>query len=213
MFDSALLSPQQIAALLRRQQALQAESEVVLVELRLDEWLGDVGPVRHLGSAVHGLMVWRDIDLSVAAADMPAERVFEAIRPLALLPSVREVRYRKDVGRFTPTVDPLHARHYVAASYQGAHGAEWHIDISFWLCGMHPEPVDDTLAHALTPEARVAILWLKELWHRLPAYRHQVFSVDIYDAVLKHGVRTPVAFDGYLAARGKPTRTPDRSRE
>jgi hypothetical protein len=209
MFDSAILSPLQITALLRRQNALQAESQVVLTDLHVDERLGAVGPVKHTGSAAHGLMVWRDIDLSVAAADMPAERIFEAIRPLALFPSVREVRYRKDVGRFHPTADPRHARHYVAALYQDAHGAEWHIDISFWLCGMHVEPVEDTLAHALTPEARVAILWLKERWHRLPAYRRHVFSVDIYDAVLKHGVRTPLEFDGYLAARGKPTRTDD----
>ncbi len=50
------------------------------------------------------------------------------------------------------------------------------------------------------------ILWLKDIWYRLPAYRDQVYSVDIYDAVMAHGVRTPTMFDAYLAARGKPTR-------
>ena len=33
------------------------------------------------------------------------------------------------------------------------------------------------------------------VWHRLPAYRHRVLSVDIYDAVLEQGVRTPAEFD------------------
>ena len=44
------------------------------------------------------------------------------------------------------------------------------------------------------------------VWHRLPAYRHRVLSVDIYDAVLEQGVRTPAEFDVYLVARGKPAR-------
>jgi hypothetical protein len=30
--------------------------------------------------------------------------------------------------------------------------------------------------------------------------------MDIYDAVLEHGVRTPAGFDAYLRARGKTTR-------
>jgi hypothetical protein len=33
-----------------------------------------------------------------------------------------------------------------------------------------------------------------------------VLSVDIDDAVLEQGVRTPAEFDVYLVARGKPAR-------
>jgi hypothetical protein len=50
-------------------------------------------------------------------------------------------------------------------------------------------------------------------------FDEEVSSVDIYDGVLEHGVRTPEEFDVYLAARGKSTRslvrtgTPDGRRE
>jgi hypothetical protein len=57
----------------------------------------------------------------------------------------------------------------------------------------------------LTPETRLAILWLKDLWHGTPLYPTSVGSVDIYAAVLDAGVRTPAAFDDYLTALGKPT--------
>jgi hypothetical protein len=45
-----------------------------------------------------------------------------------------------------------------------------------------------------------------DVWCHLPTYRSQVYSVDIYDAVLEHGIRTPAEFDVYLANRGKPAR-------
>jgi hypothetical protein len=58
----------------------------------------------------------------------------------------------------------------------------------------------------LTPATRLTILRLKDAWYQLPAYRTAVYSTDIYDAVLQHGVRTLAEFDDYLSQRGKPTR-------
>ena len=34
------------------------------------------------------------------------------------------------------------------------------------------------------------ILRIKDAWYQLPAYRREVSGIDIYDAVLQHGVRT-----------------------
>jgi hypothetical protein len=72
------------------------------------------------------------------------------------------------------------------------------------------------LVRRLDPETRLAILWIKSLWAESPerrdvAYGRDVASIDLYDAVLEHAVRTPEAFDASLAARGKPTRSLDRS--
>ncbi len=50
------------------------------------------------------------------------------------------------------------------------------------------------------------LLRLKDVWYRLPTYRNQVYSVDIYHAVLAQDVRTPAEFDEYLVERGKPAR-------
>ena len=87
-------------------------------------------------------------------------------------------------------------------------GAEWKIDVSFWLMqGIHPEPIHDAMKGQLTPETRLAILWIKDVWYQLPSYRNEVYSTDIYDAVLQHGVRTPGEFDMYLAEHGKPARS------
>jgi hypothetical protein len=52
---------------------------------------------------------------------------------------------------------------------------------------------------------RIAILWIKDVWHRMPSYPDQVSGMDIYDAVLEHGVRTPEQFGRYLRQRGLPT--------
>ena len=64
----------------------------------------------------------------------------------------------------------------------------------------------------LDAETRLAILRIKSRWvvspHRRDvAYGRQVSSMDLYTAVLEHGVRTPEAFDASLLAHGKPART------
>jgi hypothetical protein len=208
MIDREVLTSEKVNELLHSQSALQAESHAVLAELHLLELLAAVGYVRQVGSSVHGLMVWRDIDLNVSAAGVQIHQMMEALHPLFVHPCVKRIRYLKEVGRFNPAAEPVHDRHYFGVYYLPfERQVEWKIDISFWLCGEHPEPVHDALTEHLTQEKRLAILLLKEIWHRLPAYRHQVYSIDIYDAVLEQGVRTPSAFDAYLAARGKPTRT------
>ena len=85
--------------------------------------------------------------------------------------------------------------------------SDWKIDISFWLApGIHPEPIYEAVKQQLTPETRFAILRIKDVWYKLPYYRQEVSSVDIYDAVLQHGVRTLDEFDAYLSEHGKPTR-------
>jgi hypothetical protein len=43
-------------------------------------------------------------------------------------------------------------------------------------------------------------LWNASGFSRLPP----TCSIDIYDAVLDQGVRTPAMFDGYLAERQQP---------
>jgi hypothetical protein len=205
--DPELLTPEQAAELLHRQEALQAEAHTVLAGLNLMELLTSIGQVRQLGSSALGVMVWRDIDLNVLAAGVSIDLILETMHPLFAHPNVKRMRYLKEVGHFNPTGEQVHDRHYFGVYYLPSTGVEWKIDISFWLCpGEHPEPVHEALARQLTAEKCLAILWLKDIWCRLPAYRDQVYSVDIYDAVMAHGVYTPTEFDAYLAARGKPTR-------
>jgi hypothetical protein len=201
---SGALSPQQAEELLRRQERLQAEAHAVIADLDLVRVLSALGPLRQIGSAQLGLMVWRDIDFSVSSPQISSERAYESMRPLFVHPRVKAIRYFNETGPFhDQTPDE---RYYYAIVYQGEDGEEWKIDISFWRGqGIHPEPQDD-LAGKLTPETRLALLWLKDIWRHLPSYRAQITSTDLYTAVLEHGVRTPDELDTYLAQHGKPTR-------
>ncbi|HLX38956.1 MAG TPA: hypothetical protein VKR42_00405 [Ktedonobacteraceae bacterium] len=207
ILDEEALQPERVTQLLQRQQELQDESQRVLEELNLLELLSDAGTLRHVGSSVLGLMVWRDIDLAVSSPRMSLERVFEVMQPLFIHPRVNRFRYLNESGTFNPTHLLMDERYYFGVYYNTPAGIEWKIDISFWLMqGIHPEPVHDAMKRQLTPETRLAILWIKDVWYQLPSYRNEVYSTDIYDAVLQHGVRTPGEFDRYLAQRGKPSR-------
>jgi hypothetical protein len=208
IIDEETLQPERITQLLQRQQELQDESQRVLEELNLLELLSDVGTLRQVGSSVLGLMVWRDIDLAVSSPYISAERVFEVMQPLFIHPRVIRIRYFNESGTFNPTHLLKDERYYFGVYYHTRGGNEWKIDISFWLMqGIHPEPIHDAMKGQLTPETRLAILWIKDVWYQLPTYRNEVYSTDIYDAVLQHGVRTPREFDTYLAERGKPVRS------
>lgn len=204
-----VLQPEQAEQLLQHQQMLQSEAQQVLKELNLVELLSNVGILRQVGSSTLGLMVWRDIDLAVSSPGLRIERAFEVMHPLLTHPCVKQVRYFHQSDRFK--LDGLDERYFFMVFYQRDEQAEWKLDISFWLGeGTHPEPVHERIEQQLTPETRLAILHIKNVWHQLPAYRQEVYSTDIYDAVLQHGVRTLTDFDTYLLQRSKPTRANDR---
>jgi hypothetical protein len=206
--DPETLQPEYATQLLQRQDILQCEAQTVLNEFELVPLLSKVGTLRQVGSSTLGLMVWRDIDLAVSSPALRFEDAFEVMRPLYLNAHVRQVRYLNESGSFNLTGQQIYERYYFACLYDTDMGNEWKLDISFWLgYDLHPEPVQDALEQQLTPEMRLTILWIKDIWYQLPAYRTEVYSTDIYDAVLQHNVRTPAQFDAYLARHGKPTRS------
>jgi hypothetical protein len=203
----ALRSPEGFAALLRRQAALQAEAQAVIRELALPERLGRLGPFEQIGSARSGLMVWRDLDVAVRCAAPATEEVLDAMRPVLAHPGVREVKYAPELGSRSPSGGPADQRWYFVLRYQAAAGELWKIDVSLWRLGDVPRQLSfdaDTLDRRLTDETRGAILWIKDVWHRRPSYPDVVGGVEIYDAVLNHGVREPAGFAAYLRARGMP---------
>src|SRR5215472_18502301 len=61
--------------LLRQQAELQAEAGAVESDLRLEELLTPLGEVNRVGSAALGLMVWRDLDLTVVCTKLALEPV------------------------------------------------------------------------------------------------------------------------------------------
>ncbi len=188
--------------LLLRQDVLQAEATGVLRDLDLVERLGTAGRPIQTGSVALGLMAWRDIDVTVLCPSLAIAPIFEALRPLALHPNVRQLRFRNDTGRWN--VDPAYPDGlYWGVDYRAEGGADWKLDVWFLRDGSSQHDLEHivTLPPRLTPERRLAILRIKDVWQGRAGYGTEVRSYDIYEAVLDHGVRTVAEFDAYLARR------------
>ena len=194
----------QVFHLPHQAEGLEREGRHVLIDLKLMAHLAAVGDVAQIGSSTLGLMVWRDLDFSVISPGLSAERLSQVMSSFVAHPKISQVRLLNERGSFNPTGLRQDERYYLAVHYiEGK--VEWKIDISFWLCDV-PRPevkYAESIRKKLTHETRMAILWIKDVWHRLPTYRREVGSMDIYTAVLDHDVRTPTQFEAYLA-KAKP---------
>ncbi|HYN93249.1 MAG TPA: hypothetical protein VES42_05330 [Pilimelia sp.] len=185
--------------LARRQAELQAEAGAVDADLGLTGRLAAVGEPVRVGSAALGLMVRADLDVTVVCPTLAAgtaEAVAQLGARLAVHPRVRQVQLRDDTGDWN--TDPGYPDGlYLGVQYRSPQGRDWTLDI--WFVD-EPDRQPD-LAHLrslpprLTPDARAAILAIKDGW----ADRGDVRSVQVYTAVLDHGVRTPEQFAGWLA--------------
>jgi len=189
--------------LLERQDMLQAEAWRTLDALDLAAALASIGPMEVIGSLATGLMVWRDIDLLVVAPGLSASVAHEAMARYFGHPKIGAIRYRYDHAAQNPANDLNDDRYYYALVYQSHGGHEWKIDISIWIADPpHVERLPpSSLIARLNDETRLAILWIKDQWFARPEYRMAVSSVNIYDAVLDYGVRTPEEFAAYLRER------------
>jgi hypothetical protein len=193
--------------LIRRQDALQAEASHVIGDLELMDVLARAGRTEQVGSLVSGLMVWRDIDVGVVSPGLSVSGAWEVMRPIISRPEITQVSYTNESGHLNTSGRPYDDRHYFVVHYATAAHDDWKIDITFWLTDGPREQRARALEMTRLPrETRICILWLKDIWHRLPVYPYEVGGTDIYDAVLQHGVRTAEEFDDYLRERGMPTR-------
>jgi hypothetical protein len=196
-----------VAHLLQRQGRLQTEAARVIADLDLMTLLGPAGRVEQVGSVVSGLMVWRDIDIGSVSPGLSTDGAWEIMRPIVGRREVTRVSYANESGHLNRSGLPYDDRHYFVLHYETAAHDDWKIDVTFWLIDGPREQRARALAMTDLPrETRIAILWIKDVWHQLPVYPYQVGGTDIYDAVLEHGVRTPDEFDTYLRRRGMPTR-------
>ncbi|MEU7753296.1 hypothetical protein [Micromonospora sp. NPDC049171] len=188
-----------MSELLRRQDELQSEALEVRDDLGLDAHLSAHGEVVCVGSAALGLMVWRDLDLTVVSPRLDAEAVAVTGARIATHQRVREVTFRNDTGRWN--IDPAYPDGlYLRVRCASQLGEMWSVDI--WFVD-EPERQPDlehlrTLPQRLTASSREAILTIKDAWAGRAEYGQQVRSWDIYTAVLDHRARTVDDFDKWV---------------
>ncbi len=190
------------ADIFETQDALQAEASAVEADLGLTELLQSVGQPVRVGSSALGLMVWRDLDITVICPTLDAGSVAAVGARLAVQPRVRQVVFRNDTGSWNTDPDYPDGL-YLGLKYRTGEDVDWQLDI--WFVDQ-PERQPDlihlqTFPAQLTPETRRAILLIKSAWAGRSEYGTAVGSFDIYSAVLNDGVRTTAQFDQWLMKR------------
>lgn len=193
-----------------RQTELQAEGRRLLDELALESVLADVGPVRYAGSFVSGLMSWPDLDVMVLSNPefTPAEVLALQSRIIAK-PGVIGFDYRDERGARSPTGEPRDERYHLPTFVQ--RGARlWRLDLTVWLRDDHTNVTvwHEQLRDTITAEQRSAVLRIKDVWHRRPEYPDVVSGMEIYTAVLEHGVRTAQQFAAWWSAHLQSAESP-----
>lgn len=175
--------------LLERAAALRAEGRAFLDRHAVEQRLAQAGSVELVGSFVTGLMVWRDLDVCVDARNLARPAAWELVQPLV---------HAADRVRYEHLDTPDDRRHYFVLRIDG-----WKLDLSLFTAGIPPEvdAFQRELLGRLDDDVRIAILRLKELWHRRPEYPEVVGGYEICSAVLA-GARTPQELDAVLEEQG-----------
>ncbi len=91
------------AALLRRQDALQAEVSTVVTELDLMARRALAGTATLIGSAALGLLVWRALDICVVSPGLPITQALAIMQPMVSHPQGYQIRYANKSGVFNDT--------------------------------------------------------------------------------------------------------------
>lgn len=192
-----------------RQAALQAEGRRLLDELAVERVLAQVGAVRYTGSFVSGLMSWPDLDVMVLSnpAFTPAD-VLALQSRLVAKPEVVGFDYRDERGDRSPTGDPRDERYHLPTFVQRGTRL-WRLDLTVWLRDEHANLTawHEQLRDTITAEQRTAVLRIKDVWHRRDEYPDLVSGMEIYTAVLEHGVRTAQEFEDWWSAQWPPAGT------
>ena len=138
--------------------------------------------------------MWRDLDYMVDAPGAAARDVWDELRPL--LRACRRLAYTDETGELAGEAAPFE-RHYFVFRLAG-----WKLDISVWTNGS-PKEVErhQERLRELDASTRLAILRIKDARHRRPDYPEVVGGLEVYEAVLEHGVRTAEEFEMYLGRR------------
>lgn len=195
--------------ILDKSKKIQKEAQDVLKTLDLINLLSSYGKPEVIGSVALELMTWRDIDIEVVVENLSHNILAEVVSNL-LKKSFRRLDFavidnRVRFGQNSKTPKSL----YIGMKYfgddipndqlLGANPNIWKIDIHFLLeQDSQGKQKTNEIRKKLTKDNRKIILEIKDQVAMNPKYRKEVFSVDIYQAVLDENVKNLKGFKEYL---------------
>jgi hypothetical protein len=195
--------------LLADQRRIQEEADQVVELLQLDASLSNIGRPVRVGRSAVGLMVRRDIDITVVCKDLSSETRAAFIQVGAKLMSmdrhVVSVRFRNDTGTWNTDQASYPDGLYLGVSARTDEGMDWTLDI--WAVG-RPERQPDlnhlrTLLPRLNDGHRKTILLIKPALAtgKSSASERKIPSAYVYDAVVKNGVGSMAQFEEWLTSK------------
>ena len=186
------------------QALLQAEADDMVRALDLQSLLSPLGRPIRVGSSAMGLMVRRDIDITVVCAKLDA-RALEAFSGIAARlmqnsTNVESVRFRNDTGVWNREPAKYPDGLYLGLTVRAQNQAVWTFDI--WAVdqpGRQPDLAHlETLLPRLTDEHRRTILQIKQVLADRPK---SAPSALVYEAVVDHNIQTVEQFEQWCRAR------------
>lgn len=177
-------------------EALRSEADALLRQ-GLHDVLASYGAVHIVGSYALQLMVWRDLDIHLIPACLDRREFFELGGRIAelLAPHRMQFRDEREVG-----TNGLPRGLYWGVYLRDERANAWKLDL--WASGQ--EELDAVRSYSrriqqrISPESRQSILEIKAACYQHPDYRKIFGSVDVYEAVLEHGVQTVDGFWDHL---------------
>lgn len=176
-----------------KQVALQKEAKALLEKMQVINLLSEYGEVTIVGSLATGLMTWPDIDIEVTTDKLPSrDEVGKLATQLFTHPENERMVLLDNTQGFN--------MHYKSGVHVMFEQRKWKVDIWFFLPTekMTGREYMVWLNDNMTEEKRKAILFIKEQVASHPKYRKEIFSTDIYEAVIKKEIKDLDGFREYL---------------
>lgn len=190
--------------LLERQDQLQKEASSVLTKLRLPGRLSLIGRPLQVGSSALGLMVRRDLDITVICAELDLKRVAKLCSELICLDGIKALHFQNRIDRSEQMTPTLTNDLQLILSYQLEEKKEWTIQVR--LIDEPERQIDlqhiKQLPAKLNPINRELILAIKDEWAQRPEYGQTVSGFLICDAVLNQGITSLKEFESWVEKRG-----------
>lgn len=177
----------------QKQQKLHQTATNILKDLKLVEFLGKFGEVHLVGSYVLELLSHEDIDIKVNS-NQNLKNYLDTVNYLFSKPNV----YSLSLQDFRKSIYPNRpAGLYIGVTYLVKPKTFWKIDI--WFFGMIDIADFDytnKVLKKLTPRTRQIILRIKNQMRKYK-YGKQISGVEVYNAVLDHGILNLKEFKKY----------------